>query len=181
MQISLLPKLTDDQRQQTREWVTETLASEQLAAGYFPLDSKIVIYIDGRMRVLRRGEQWQDDGSTSIYVGYTSVRPSRGALQPIERLAVVGAVISLAELWDDFHETYIAKAASLLISAYEGIMSGLIQTEAAISGLAFNAERAIVAGKVGDTYHLADGTEVEIDDTWTVVPDRPGVRAATAV
>lgn len=181
MQISLLPKLTDDQRQQTREWVTETLASEQLAAGYFPLDSKAVIYIDGRMKILRRGEYWQDDGAANLYVGFSASRTGRNYLQPIERLAVVGAVISLVELWEEFHDAYIAKAAEILIASYQGIMSGLIETEAAISGLAFNAERSLVAGRIGDTYHLADGTEVEIDDTWTVVPDRPGVRAVAAV
>jgi hypothetical protein len=176
--LMLLPD-TSAQRAEIVSWVEAMLADVNLAPQQprFPLGGKVAIYVDGSLRVLQNGEQWQDDGVASLYVGY---RHSAGAqyMQPLDRLAVVGAVISLADLWERFHETYIARAAAILISNYQGVMSGLIQTEAAVSGLAFSPDRALVAGRIGDCYHLPDGTQVEIDDSWTLVPDRPAVHTA---
>ena len=178
MQISLLPKLTEARKAEVKTWVEATLVYEELSSPdiFFPLDNQVAIYVDGRIKALRRNEYWQDDGSGVIYVGWSTGRAGRNYLSMLDRLAVIGAIISLADLWEELHEAYIARAATVLISSYTGIMSGMIQTEAAITGLAFNADRSVVAGKIGDCYHLPDGTAVEVDDTWTIVPDRPGVR-----
>lgn len=179
MKLALLPELTEQEKTAMREWVQAALTHEELSPPdvYFPLDGKVAIYRDGWMKILRRGEHWMDDGARNLYIGWNYRRGT--GMEPLERLTVIGALISVAELWDEFHEAYIARAAVILIANYQGVMSGLVQAEAAVTGLAFNADRSIVAGKIGDCYHLPNGERVEIDDTWTLVPDRPAMRAAT--
>lgn len=181
MRLALLPVLTDGDKEAVGRWVEATLAAPNLCQGDwpFPLANKVGVYVDGSLRVLERGEFWQDDGVGRIWVGYRH-RSSANHLSEMDRLAVVGAIISLAELWERFHGSFIAKAAQIIFTAYEGMMGGMIQTEAAVTGLAFNADRSLVAGRIGDCYHLPNGTAVEIDDTWTLVPDRPTVRSAVA-
>jgi hypothetical protein len=174
MRLSLLPDLTEAQTGEVRNWVSAVLAHAELTPPrpYFPLGGSAAVYVEGQLRVLERGEYWQNDGASRIYVGY-SHRVGGTTMQPLEQLAVVGAVISLANLWSEFHEAYTARAARIVFASYEGVMSGMIQTEAAVTGLAFNADRSLVAARIGDCYHLPEGTQVEIDDTWTLVPDRP--------
>ena len=177
MRFSLLPELTAEQKRGLSEWIAATLPAPELAQSNvsFPMSGQLGIYAGGQLRIVHRNSTWQFYDTSIIYVGY---RPLEQHTVPmVDRLAVVGAIISLADLWEVHHEAYTTVMSSVLIESYQGLMSGMVQTEAAVSGLAFNQDRGVVAARIGDCYHLPNGELVEVDDTWTVVADRPGVRA----
>jgi hypothetical protein len=180
MKFTLLPELTDAKKRDVGNWIRATLESPELVQNAVPYSwaGEFAIYKNGRMVVLHRNNSWQYDGSGTLYIGY---RDGPHQVPLIERLAVVGALISLVELWPEFHEQFTARASAILIETYTGVMSGMVQTEAAVSGLAFNEDRSLVAARIGDCYHLPSGELVEIDDSWTVVADRPDVRAVPVV
>lgn len=179
MKIALLPEFTGDEREAAKAWLSAVLANEHLTANAPQMPAAIYgrmgLYIDGRFRTLQRGEYWADDIVGNFYVGYRE-RPGASTVPLPRRLAVIGGIISLAGLWGDLHEAYIARAAGVLIGTYSDLMSGLVRTEAAVSGLAFSADRATIAARIGDAYHLPNGEAIEIDETWTVVPDRPFIQ-----
>lgn len=176
MKFTLLPELAETQKREMANWIRATLESPELVQSRvtFNWAGQLGIYRDGRLITLHRNDGWQFDGANVIYIGHREGRTQ--ALPLIERLAVVGAIISLIELWPEFHEQFTARASAILIETYTGVMSGMVQTEAAVSGLAFNADRSIVAARIGDCYHLPNGELVEIDESWTVVADRPSLR-----
>lgn len=179
MKFSLMPELTVQRKEALSAWITATLNAPELtqSAVTFPEGGSLVIYRDGRACWLNVNDSWQWDGGNNIYIGR---RLRAGYNQPmpmLERVGVIGTIISLCELWEVHHEKYIEVASRALIDTYTGVMSGMVQTEAAVSGLAFNADRSLTAARVGDCYHLPDGSLVEIDDTWTVIADRPSLRA----
>lgn len=177
MRFSLLPELTDAQKRSLSEWVAETLPAPGLIQGsvIFPMNGQLGFYVGSEFRMIHRNDNWQFYDRNVIYIGYRN--PTGNHPMPlIDRLAVVGAVISLADLWETHHEQYTTVMSSVLIESYQGLMSGMVQTEAAVSGLAFNESRGVVAARIGDCYHLPSGELVEIDDSWTVVADRPSVR-----
>lgn len=171
--LSLLPTFTEDERQHWKDWLTAVLGTPELATTEIdpPLyGQSLTVYTNGRSTAVATHDHWQTSGNT-IYVG----RRSTGHPMPmIDRLAVIGILISAVDLWADLHEPYMARMARELITTYEGLMYGMVQTEGALGGLAFNAEAGQVAGKFGDTFHLPNGEPVEVDDdNWTVVLDRP--------
>ena len=176
MRFSLLPELTAEQKRGLSEWIAATLPAGELTQNSppFPMAGRLGIYVSGQLKMLHRNDYWSNEAG-QIYIGYRT-----GTTHPmplIERLAVVGAIISLADLWEVHHEAYTTVMSSVLIESYIGLMSGMVQTEAAVSGLAFNQDRGVVAARIGDCYHLPNGELVEVDEGWTVVADRPGVRA----
>lgn len=173
MQLSLLPKLTDGEKASMAEWLRATLATPELTQSNvtFPLSSgRLGIYVDGTLKQLARNEYWQID-SASIYIGY---RSNRNHMVPLtDRLAVLGAIIGMADLWAELGELYMATLARVLVSSYRTLMSGLIQTEAEVTGLAFSEARGLVAALINDRFHLPNGEEIEVDDSWTVISERP--------
>lgn len=176
MKYTLLPELDEAKKQAISEWIAATLAHPQLTQSSvtFNWAGQLAIYQNGMLRMLHRNSSWSNNDGANIYIGYRA--PDSQPMPLLERLAVVGAIISLTETWPVHHEQFIKAASVALIDSYTGVMSGMVQTEAAVSGLAFNEGRSIVAARIGDCYHRPNGELVEIDDSWTVVADRPSLR-----
>lgn len=177
MRIGLVPEFSDAEIASSRRWIMATLDSDDLVQNVYrwPFDGRrLALYVNNQVRTVVRYDYWTDDGAV-IHVGWRE--NTTGHSMPImDRLAVVGAMIGAVGLWEEFHEQYMAKAARLLIGSYEGGMSGMVRTEAPIRGLALNAEQGVVAGLIGDSFYLHNGTEVQVQgEGWTVVMDRPNV------
>lgn len=178
MKYSLLPELTEAKKAEVSAWITATLAAPGLVQSTvaYSWSGEFAIYRNGRVTSLHRNGAWQlDSGGSLLYIGYREPNGNH-PLPLLERLAVMGAVISLTETWETHYEQFTAVASAALIDAYTGVMSGMVQTEAAVCALAFNADRSVMAARIGDCYHLPNGELVEVDETWTVVSDRPTLR-----
>lgn len=167
MEIGLLPKLTVGEKASVKAWMETVLGSPRLVQAprnNFPLSQRIAIYIDGMPRLVQSGGYQTD--SIYIYVGNESDRMGLG-----ERLGILCAIISVSGLWAELADQYSAAVSRSLLESYNTAMQNLIRVQGGVpaTGLAFSADRSLVAAQMGGGWFLPGGEAIEIDSTWTVV------------
>lgn len=161
MKVGLAPDLTGDEKRSLKRWLVSALAHARLSSSGWPLGSKIGVYIDGTAVQTYNG-YWTVDGQR-LHIG-TDTTDGR-LTNLVDRIAVLGAIISAVELWPELTDQYSAAVSRVLLESYNTAMSGLVQTRAGIAtGLAFSADRNQVAARIGDEWFLPSGEAVTAEE-----------------
>lgn len=172
MQIGLLPRLTDIEKEQMGRYLAGLLDEPRLsetAGNRLPIPGgQLALYVDGQAKVVHRAA-WQI-GDGFIYIGQDN--RNGNALPLLDRLGVIAGIIAACGLWTDqmvgkFGET----VGRVMLQSYNEAMHGLltVQGSTPATGLAFSADRQQVAALMGEHYYLPNGQEVEVDETWVTV------------
>ena len=173
MQIGLAPVFTAVEKERIKTYLTTVLADPHLCnrRENFPFAGRLHVYVDGNVRSIHRGSEWLHDG-TFVYIGTVdSERMPRH-----QRLAIIAAIITSLDLWDAMVETYSTAVSRTLLEQYNTMMNGLLVARGSTAtGLALNADRSMVAARMGtgddQGFYLPGGEQVNptTEEGWVTV------------
>lgn len=164
------PTLTNNEKSAIREWLSLALGQPEFCVSgqSYPINGKLCIYRDGKPAILIYGNWGQEMGGEYLRIG-TYHASYINAISKCERLAVLGVVISLTELWEEFRVPYYQALGRSLVEQYNQGLCGLVDVVQTPTSIAFNGERNVVAVQFqgSDEFYLPGGTEaVALDETW---------------
>lgn len=168
MKIGLQPELTPAERAALERWLKSALRHAELSPGSFPLVRRIGVYINDQALQVTN-DYWMLNG----YQCGIGNHNSGVAMSQMDRLAILGAIISAVSMWDTLQEDYSTAMCRVLLETYNTGMSGMVRARQGVAtGLAFSADRLQVAARMGtndDVWYLPTGEQVVPDESWTRV------------
>lgn len=171
--VAFMPTLTDYDKSEVKDWIRRALdGTELMIVGTpFPAAGRLILYWQGAPRIISNNSHWQES-DPYLYIGY---RTGGETIPKLDRMAILGGIITLCGLWDDLHEQFTTKLAELMFSQYRSAVSGMVRSESPISGLAFNSDRTQMAARIGEEYHLSSGEPVELTEDWVAIEGNPSL------